>query len=128
MRITFDYYSPENMEHISGVDDDASRLRDFIEDTKFFLWRLTIHRPAFIDDLFDDLTNAWNAAHTAFDKALTALKNVLEYKLEEHRLTGPQLRLKLRNVEQSFGDLISGLGSSALGKLLNAINIPCLSG
>ena len=117
MPMTFHYYDT-----VYSPTSDVARLDEFLQDTKLFLWRLTRHSSAFIHELYNDVSNAWDNAQESFEDARDRLNKVAQETLEEHGLTGDQLRLKLRNVEKYFGDLISGMGSTALEKLLNVVN------
>lgn len=103
-------------------EDDKTKIRLFLEDVQDFLARLVKHRAAFIDALYDDVVQAWGAASMRFGQAIAKVSQISESKLEQSGLTGPELKLKLRNVEHSFGQVLLQAGGPALLKLFDTID------
>jgi hypothetical protein len=108
---------------------DITRISVFIEDVKYFLWRLVKHKPAFVDNLYDDVVNAWNASKRHFETAHASIARLLNEgstqfisRLHDFGLLDSELKLKFRNIEHQFGDLISMNSKKALKKLFACIN------
>lgn len=115
--------------HYYGLDGepppqktDRERLYVFLDDVKSFLSRLTKHPVAFVHGLYDDVVQAWRAAESRFDDAKDELRKVSEGELERAGLVGAELKLKLRNVEHAFGELITMLGGDTLRRFFGTIN------
>lgn len=105
-----------------GPLDDKTRLDRFLEDTESFLSRLVFHKRAFVESLYDDVVDAWTAAKVRFSRARQALQTVGHGSLEKAGLTGAELKLKLRNIEHFFGELLSSVGGTTLRSFLDTID------
>lgn len=108
---------------------DITRIAVFLDDVMYFLDKLVKHRSAFIDDLYDDVIHAWNSAKQRFTTAKDAIVSFLNNgsdqfvsQLQEFGLLDSELKLKLRNIEYQFGDLISMNATDLLKKLFDSIN------
>jgi hypothetical protein len=120
---TVAYYPPEESAQ------DIRRISAFLDDVKYFLWRLVKHKPAFIDDIYDDVVEAWNSSKQHFMTAKLSMVNQLNQeaeqfisRLREFGLLASELKLKLHNVEHWFGELISTHSKKALPKLFACMN------
>jgi len=114
----FDYaYDPSG-----PMMSDTDRLAEFLGDVKWFLGRLSKHKPAFIEGVYDDVVNAWKAVEHRFNKAIQQVRITANDALEAAGLTGPELKLKLRNVEHAFGELVTSRVSGTLRHFFDTIN------
>ena len=108
---------------------DITRISVFLDDVKYFLWRLVRHKPAFIEELYDDVVNAWQSAKQRFEVAKQIIATRLGQgtdqfisQLQEFGLLGSELKLKLRNIEHQFGNLISMNSENPLKIIFDSIN------
>ena len=103
-------------------DKAVDALTEFLRDVKSFLGRLSKHRPAFIDDVYRDVVAAWNAVERKFDDAIRSVDGAAQATLEKAGLMGAELKLKLRNVEHAFGELLTRHVPGTLRRFFDTIN------
>ncbi|MES2714568.1 MAG: hypothetical protein V4795_02305 [Pseudomonadota bacterium] len=106
----------------SSLAGDRNRVIQFLGDVKSFLSRLTKHSTAFVNGMHTVVVDAWSAAESRFDHAATVAKTATDEALHNSGLRGAELKLKLRNVEHAFGELITMYGGDTLRRFFNTIN------
>lgn len=116
------YYDLDPTSPAVPQKSDLDRLTDFMNDVKWFLRRLSKHRPAFVHDLYDDVVDAWKAVEHRFDDAINSIGQAAQGALQRAGLTGPELKLKLRNVEHAFGELLTRNAFGTLRHFFDTIN------
>ena len=108
--------------HYDAIDEDNDKLVKFLRDVQSFLDRLVQHKRAFAADIYDTVASAWGKAKNRFDTAIQKTTNIAVEKLDSRGLTGEELKLKLRNVENAFGDLLTQFGGQSLLRLFDVID------
>jgi hypothetical protein len=116
------YYDYQPNSPTVPAKTDLDRLTEFVDDVKSFLRRLSKHRPAFVHDVYDDVVNAWKTVESRFDGAIDSIRQAPHAALEKAGLTGAELKLKLRNVEHAFGELLTRNALGTLRHLFDTIN------
>lgn len=107
--------------HYEG-ENDINKLETFLKDVEDFLDRLVKHKRAFAEDIYGTVVAAWKSAKVRFSDAVTRLRQTPSNFLEDRGLTGDELKLKLRNVENAFGDILLQIGGQALLKFFDVID------
>jgi hypothetical protein len=117
------YYDLDSASHQGApISVDRNRVIQFLSDVKSFLSRLTKHSSAFVVGMHAIVVDAWSEAEKRFDDAATAAKTATDEALHNSGLRGAELKLKLRNVEHAFGELVTMYGGDTLRRFFNTIN------